>query len=71
MWDDFKTGELAQVKALIKFIETDDGLRVALMIRDWDLVARKYNGNGYKEVAKKYGRQPYDEAMAEAYRNFT
>lgn len=70
MWDDFKTGELAQVKALIKFIETDNRLYTALKAQYWATVAIIYNGAGYKEVAKKYGRQPYDEAMAEAYRHF-
>lgn len=70
MWDDFKTGELAQVKALIKFIETDSRLYVALRSLNWPEVARIYNGAAYKEVAKKYGRQPYDEAMAESYRHF-
>ena len=68
MWDDFKTGELAQVKALIKFIETDQRLYNAITSLDWPTVARIYNGAGYKEVAKKYGRQPYDEAMAQAYK---
>lgn len=71
MWDDFKTGELAQVKALIKFIETDRRLYTALRSLNWPEVAIIYNGAGYKEVAKKYGRQPYDEAMFEAYRHFT
>ena len=70
MWDDFKTGELAQIKALIKFIETDQRLYTALRSQDWHTVASIYNGAGYKEVAKKYGRQPYDEAMAESYRHF-
>lgn len=70
MWDDFKTGEIAQVKALIKFIETDSKLYVALRSLNWPEVARIYNGAAYKEVAKKYGRQPYDEAMAESYRHF-
>lgn len=70
MWDDFKTGELAQVKALIKFIETDQRLCTALRSQNWPEVARIYNGAGYKEVAKKYGRQPYDEAMYDAYRYF-
>jgi hypothetical protein len=70
MWDDFKTGELSQVKALIKFIETDQRLYNALRSLNWPEIARIYNGAGYKEVAKKYGRQPYDQAMADAYRYF-
>lgn len=71
MWDDFKTGELAQIKALIKFIETDQRLYTALRSQDWHTVASIYNGSGYKEIAKKYGRQPYDKAMYEAHRSFS
>lgn len=70
MWDDFKTGELAQIKALIKFIETDTRLHVAILGKSWDRVAEIYNGAGFRDVAKKYGRQPYDLAMADAYRAF-
>lgn len=63
MWDDFKVGELNQVKGLIKFIETDSNLASALVNKDWDTVAKLYNGKGYKELATKLGREPYDATM--------
>lgn len=70
MWDDFKTGDLAQIKALIKFLQTDARLYSAILGKNWERVAEIYNGAGFREVAKKYGRQPYDLAMANAYKLF-
>ncbi len=63
MWDDFKAGELKQVKALIKFIETDKRLLKALIDKDWHQVAMIYNGAGYAALAHKYGREPYNISM--------
>lgn len=70
MWDDFKKGELNQVKGLIKFIETDPALFKAIVVKDWDSVAKGYNGKGYKELAKKLGREPYDVTMAKMYKHY-
>lgn len=67
MWDDAKTGIEAQVLQLVKFIDTDKALQGALSKHDWATVARIYNGAGYKALAQKYMRTPYDEAMREAY----
>lgn len=67
MWDDFKSGELKQIKALIKFIETDKRLNRALIDKDWGHVALIYNGAGYKIIAQKYGREPYDLSMQREY----
>lgn len=66
MWDDFKGSEVNQIKALIKFIETDNTLRIALMADDWHIVATRYNGSKYRELAKKLGREPYDITLAKA-----
>lgn len=67
MWDDFKTGELAQIKALIKFINTDTQLAKAVDGKNWTRIAEIYNGAGFRDIAKKYGRVPYDRAMADFY----
>ena len=67
MWDDAKTGIETQVRQLVKFIDTDAGLADALRKHDWARVARLYNGAGYKTIARKYMRVPYDEAMRNTY----
>lgn len=67
MWDDFKAGEINQVKALIKFIETDRRLLAAILKNDWHMIAMIYNGAGYAALAHKLGREPYNVSMAKAY----
>lgn len=70
MWDDFKRSETHQVKALIRFIETDKRLLKALLEKDWHQVAMIYNGAGYAALAFKIGREPYNISMAKAYDKF-
>lgn len=70
MWDDAKKGEYRQVWQVCKFISTDIKLKSCLKSLDWDGVATLYNGSGYKELAKKYGREPYDQSMKNAYLKF-
>ena len=70
MWDYFKVSELNQVKALIKFIETDKNLISALTSLNWDKVASIYNGKGYKALALKLKREPYDITMSKAYNKY-
>ena len=67
MCDDAKKGLERQVWQIAKFIETDKNLQTALKIGDWHKVATIYNGSGYKEIARKYGREPYNLSMAKAY----
>lgn len=67
MWDHAKKGLEHQVWQIAKFIETDKNLQSALKTGDWHNVAYIYNGSGYKEVARKYGREPYNISMAKAY----
>lgn len=67
MWDDFKKGELQQIDALARFIKAMPKLFTALKANDWHSVAVNYNGAGYKELAKKYGREPYNVSMENAY----
>lgn len=70
MWDDAKKGIDRQIWQLVKFINTDNKLKVALMNQDWHTVATIYNGAGFQQLALKYNRKPYDEAMKEAYEQF-
>lgn len=70
MWDDFKKGEYQQVQGIVKFIKTDLKLYNALRNQNWHLVATYYNGGGYKELAKKYGREPYNISMENAYNHY-
>ena len=70
MWDDFKKGEYQQVVALAKFIKANSRLFIALKNCNWHLVAVNYNGAGYQELAKKYGREPYNISMEKAYNKY-
>lgn len=70
MWDDFKTGEIAQIKALIAFIETDSRLLKAILDKNWHMVATIYNGARYKELAKQYNREPYDVSLQKAFEKY-
>lgn len=67
MWDDFKQGEVSQIKALIKFIITDPNLLKAMKAKDYHMIASLYNGKGYRELARKQGREPYDISIKKAY----
>ena len=67
MWDHAKKSLENQVWQIAKFIQTDPKLQMALKTGDWHTVASIYNGSGYKELAKKYGREPYNISMAKAY----
>lgn len=67
MWDDAKKGEDRQIFQMAEFIRTDKALYSALKNKDWHTVAVHYNGAAYKEMAKKWGREPYDTSMEKAY----
>ena len=66
MWDDAKKGIDRQVWQICKFISTDKRLLGALKDKNWHLVDVYYNGSGYKELAVKYGRIPYNISMRNA-----
>lgn len=70
MWDHAKTSLENQVWQIAKFIETDKNLQVALKKPDWHKVATIYNGAGYKDIAKKYGREPYNISMEKALKKY-
>lgn len=70
MWDDAKSGEDRQIFQMAEFIRTDPILLDALKRKDWHTVAVRYNGSKYKEMAKKWGREPYDISMRKAYERY-
>ena len=70
MLDDAKNGLENQFRQLEKFIATDKTLHSAIRSNNWGLIATIYNGAGYKKLAQKYGREPYDVSMEKAYKVF-
>jgi len=71
MWHDAEVGIDNQIVQLCKFIETDNRLKSALKARDWNMVATIYNGAGYKALATKYNREPYDQSLAKAFTKYS
>lgn len=70
MVDAFKSGEYEQVKGMVKFITTDPKLLKSIKEKNWHLVATYYNGGGYKELAIKYNREPYNISLEKAYHQY-
>lgn len=71
MWEDFEKSEYNQIAALVRFINSDVRLMGALKSKNWDKVATIYNGAKYKEMAKKWGREPYDISLTKAYKKYS
>lgn len=70
MWEDAEKGEDRQIYQMAQFINTDSRLLEALKNKDWHRVATYYNGAGYKKLAQRLGRTPYDESMKQAYEKY-
>lgn len=70
MWDDAKSGLDRQIWQMAKFIITDTRLITALQAKNWHLVATYYNGAGYRQLAARLGREPYDISMKKAYEKY-
>jgi hypothetical protein len=66
MLDDFKTGELAQVIALIRFITANPKLYTGVLEGDYETVASQYNGASHRALALKNGWKPYPDKLKEA-----
>lgn len=66
MWDDFKKGERQQILALFRFVFSDAKLLQAVREKNYHMIAFIYNGAKYKEMAKKWGREPYDISLNKA-----
>lgn len=71
MWDDAKKGLENQIIQIAKFINTDTKLKQAILDKDWFTIASIYNGSGFLALAKKYGREPYNISMANAYKKYS
>ena len=63
MFDDFLTGERAQLMAFVKFIKANANMWKALKERNWVEFARRYNGPAY-------AKNQYDTKLAAAYASF-
>lgn len=71
MWDDAKKGIDRQIWQMCKFIDSDMKLKYALKAKAWNAVATLYNGAGYKALAEKIGREPYDISLKKAYEKYS
>lgn len=71
MWDHAKESLYNQIWQIAKFIDTDPKLKQAIEDKDWFTIAKIYNGAGFRELAKKYGREPYDISMKKAYQKYS
>jgi len=71
MWDDAKKGIDRQIWQICKFISMNIKLQSCINARDWDGVATIYNGSGYKALAVKYHRLPYDQSLEIAFKKYT
>lgn len=67
MWDDAKKGIEQQVSQIVKFIHSDKNLENAIQKQDWTTAATIYNGSGFRQLAEKYHRTPYDQSLSQAY----
>lgn len=70
MWDYAKEGLSNQIMQIVQFIKANPKLLKAIQDHNWHLCAVYYNGAGYKTLAKKYGREPYNESLAKAYSKY-
>lgn len=67
MWSDAEKGHERQIWQMAMFIYTDKNLLKAIKEKNWTKVAELYNGPKFREIAKKYNREPYDISMQKAY----
>lgn len=70
MWNDAKKGIERQIWQMAKFVATDPRLINAIKAKNWHLVATYYNGAGYRELAARLGREPYNISMQKAYNKY-
>lgn len=66
MWDYSKKSLENQIDLIARFIKTDKKLYKAFMEKDFHLFAYYYNGPKYKEMAVKWGREPYNISIKKA-----
>jgi hypothetical protein len=66
MLDDYKKGELQQVVSLIKFIQNSPKLYKAVLEKDYEEIANRYNGSNHRALAIRNGWKPYPDKLREA-----
>lgn len=71
MWDHAKESLENQIWQIAQFIATDENLKTAIKNKDWFTIAKIYNGSGFMEIARKYGREPYNISMANACKKYS
>lgn len=57
------TSEDDQLEGIVRFIKADKRLLAAIRVKDWTVVASRYNG-------RNYHINQYDVRLAEAYERF-
>lgn len=71
MWDNAKQGIEQQIDQICKFIIGTPAILAAIIRKNWEQIATIYNGKGYKEIARKYGRKlDYAQEMEKWYNLF-
>jgi hypothetical protein len=70
MWDDAKLGLENQVEQIAKLILAEPNLYTAVKNKDFNSIAGNYNGWGFKQLAAKLGRIPYDITMRNNYNKY-
>lgn len=71
MWNHAKESLENQIWQIAKFIDTEQRLKEAIKNKDWFTIAKIYNGAGFMEIARRYGREPYNISMQKAYKEFS
>ena len=71
LWDYAKKGLPQQVDLLARFIKLNPQLIKAFNNKDYHMIAYIYNGSKYKEMAKKWGREPYNISLEKADNKFS
>lgn len=69
-WDYSKHSIDNQIELVIRFIKTDKNLSQALIDENWHKVASIYNGASYREMAVKWGREPYNISLEKANKKY-
>ncbi|MFC6998083.1 N-acetylmuramidase family protein [Rufibacter roseus] len=70
MWDRCKESEEEQMRAGLNFIKNNPALYKAAKEKDWHTFAYHYNGAGYKALAKRLKREPYNITLGNAYAKY-
>lgn len=70
MWNYATISEYNQAKMVVNFIKTDKILYQAVKDLNFSVIAERYNGAGFRELAERLNIVPYDEQLRRAYERF-